>query len=77
MEVQRNLLRSRGIAGMYAAHRFWIDKEIAIAQYYNKPIVGVVPWGQERIPESVQFAAHKMVRWNTESIVGAIRDLAL
>src|SRR5687768_7440604 len=28
------------IAGMYAAHRFWIDKEIGIAQYYNKPIIG-------------------------------------
>lgn len=65
------------IAGMYAAHRFWIDKEVAIAQYYNKPIIGVIPWGQERVPESVQFAAHRMVRWNTDSIVTAIREIAL
>ena len=65
------------IAGMYAAHRFWIDKEIAYAQYYNKPIIGVIPWGQERIPESVQFAAHEMVGWSTVSIVDAIRRLAL
>lgn len=65
------------IAGMYAAHRFWIDKEIGFAQYYNKPIIGIVPWGQERIPQSVQFAAHEMVGWSTDSIVGAIRRLAL
>jgi hypothetical protein len=65
------------IAGMYAAHRFWIDKEIGFAQYYNKPIVGLVPWGQERVPQSVQFAAHEMVGWNGSSIVDAIRRRAL
>jgi hypothetical protein len=65
------------IAGMYAAHRYWMDKEIAFAQMYNKPIVGLIPWGQERIPESVQAAAHEMVGWNTDSIVAAIRRRAL
>ncbi len=65
------------IAGMYAAHRFWMDKEIGFAQSYNKPIIGVIPWGQERIPQSVQFAAHEMVGWNTDSIVDAIRRRAL
>ncbi|SEB22712.1 TIR domain-containing protein [Variovorax sp. YR216] len=65
------------IAGMYAAHRFWIDKEITFAQMYNKPIVGLIPWGQERIPMSVQVAAREMVGWNTDSIVGAIRRCAL
>ncbi len=65
------------IAGMYAAHRFWIDKEIAFAQMYNKPIVGLVPWGQERVPLAVQAAAHEMVGWNTDSIVGAVRRRAM
>jgi hypothetical protein len=65
------------IAGMYAAHRFWIDKEVGFAQYYNKPIVGLIPWGQERLPQSVQFAAHEMVGWSTSSIVDAIRRRAL
>ena len=64
------------IAGMYAAHRFWIDKEIGFAQLYNKPIIGIAPWGQERLPQSVQFAAHAFVRWNTDSILGAIRQFA-
>jgi hypothetical protein len=65
------------IAGMYAAHRFWIDKEIAFAQSYFKPIIGLVPWGQERVPLSVQAAAHEMVNWSTSSIVEAIRRRAL
>lgn len=65
------------IAGMYAAHRFWIDKEIGFAQSYNKPIIGLIPWGQERVPTSVQFAAHEMVGWNTDSIVNAVRRWAL
>lgn len=65
------------IAGMYAAHRYWIDKEIAFAQMYNKPIIGLVPWGQERVPLSVQAAAREMVGWNTNSIVDSIRRNAL
>ncbi|NRF71223.1 TIR domain-containing protein [Aquincola sp. S2] len=65
------------IAGMYAAHRFWIDKEIAYANYYSKPIIGVIPWGQQRVPQSVQFSSHEMVHWNTDSIVSAIRRQAL
>ncbi len=65
------------IAGMYAAHRFWIDKEIAFAQSFGKPIVGLVPWGQERVPLSVQSAAVEMVGWNTASIVGAVRRRAI
>jgi MTH538 TIR-like domain (DUF1863) len=65
------------IAGMYAAHRYWMDKEIAIAQSYNKPIVGLVPRGQERIPVAVQVAAHELVGWSTYSIVDAIRRKAL
>lgn len=65
------------IAGMYAAHRYWMDKEIAFAQMYQKPIIGLVPWGQERVPESVQTAAHEMVGWNTDSIVSANRRWSL
>ena len=65
------------IAGMYAAHRYWMDKEIAIAQMFGKPIVGVIPWGQARIPQAVQFASREMVGWNTDSIVSAIRRNAM
>ncbi len=65
------------LSGMYATHSDWISAEIAIAAKYQKPIIGVIPWGQERVPQVVELAAKEMVRWNTESIVAAIRQYAL
>jgi len=65
------------ISGMYVDYRYWIQKEIDIAKYYKKPIIGVKPWGQERTPHEVQDVAVEMVGWNTESIVSAIRRHAL
>jgi len=65
------------ISGMYVAHRYWIQTEIDIATRYQKPIIGVRPRGQERIPQAVQDVADEMVGWNTESIVSAIRRHAL
>lgn len=62
------------ICGMYVNHKFWIQTEIEIAAAkYNKPIIGVIPWGAERVPVEVQNVANEMVRWNTDSIVTAIR----
>lgn len=61
------------LAGMYVNHREWLQAEIEMAQGYGKPIIGVVPWGAERVPSLVQNAAVSVVRWNTNSIVGAIR----
>lgn len=65
------------IAGMYVNHRKWIQKELEIAQNYKKPIVGIIPRGQERIPKEVQDAANEMVGWNTYSIVAVIRKHSL
>lgn len=65
------------LAGMYANYRYWIQKEIEIAQELDKPIIGIIPWGQERTPAAIQEAADIMVRWNTASIVDAIRSYAL
>lgn len=61
------------LSGMYAAHSEWIEKEIKIAQKYRKPIIGVKPRGQQRIPLIVQSVANEIVAWNTASIVSAIR----
>lgn len=61
------------LAGMYAAHSDWIEKEIQLANNYNKPIIGVKPWGQQRVPLIVQNNAVEMVGWNTSTIVSAIR----
>lgn len=65
------------ISGMYAAHSDWIQYEIDSFVDMGKPIIGIRPIGQERIPESVAKSAKVMVGWNTDSIVQAIRDHAL
>jgi hypothetical protein len=63
------------LAGMYAAHRAWIQSEIEAAQDFKKPIIAVAPRGQERFPDAVMKAAAKTVGWNRASIVNAIRTL--
>lgn len=63
------------LAGMYAAHSGWIEYEIKEAQRLNKIIIGVKPWGQERVPVIVQDAAHIMVGWNSASVISAVRAL--
>ena len=65
------------LAGMYATHSDWIQREIKLANKYNKPIIGVIPWGQKRVSAVVQNSAHIMVGWNTNSIVSAIREISI
>ena len=66
-------------AGVYVTYSKWINIELALAKKgftQPKPIIGIIPRGNVRISESVQDVADTIVRWNTESIVKAIRDLA-
>jgi hypothetical protein len=62
-----------GIAGVYASHSEWMQWELDKAVELNVPIIGVIPRGQERISTVVSSRAKELVRWNTESIVEAIR----
>ena len=41
------------------------------------PVIGVKPWGNERMPTLVQDNAKEIVGWTTDSIVDAIRRWAL
>jgi hypothetical protein len=61
------------IAGMYAHYSDWIIAEMEIARSLNKPLIGVRPWGSERMPQEVFQRTVVDVGWNTESIVQAIR----
>ncbi len=63
------------LGGMYVAHSDWIQFEIDFAKEINKPLLGIQPWGSERMPRAVQNAADRIVGWNTSSIVSAIREL--
>jgi hypothetical protein len=62
------------LGGMYAAHSGWIDYEISEAKRMNKTIIGVKPWGQERVPLKVQEASIcDPVGWNSASVIQAVR----
>lgn len=62
------------IAGMYAAYSDWIDFEIDTAVDYDKYIIGLKPWGQERIPKKITDNADVMVGWNKSSLIKAIKE---
>jgi len=65
------------LSGMYAHHSDWIQWEINYAKSMRKPIIGIVPWAQERTPLKVQEAVTEMVAWNATSIIQAIRRHSL
>lgn len=78
----RNQMESCGVvivmAGMYATCSKWMEKEIRFAKSSwarPKPVLAVIPWGNERVSREVTERADKVVRWNTDSIVNAIREL--
>ncbi len=64
------------MAGKYATYSKWIQREIQIAkQDYSKPIVAIRPWANEQVSSVVSDAADRLVGWNANSIVTAIREL--
>lgn len=65
------------ISGMYANNREWMEKEVEIAQEYNKPIIAIKPWGNTVMPAYIKNIATEIVNWNTDSIVNAIRKYSI
>ncbi len=65
------------IAGMYANYSGWIQFEMDYARQLGKPMIGVRPYGGERIPVAVVNSVDEMVNWSTVSVVDAIRRHAL
>lgn len=65
-----------GLAGIYASHSTWMEWELDTALLNGIPVIGVIPRGQERSSTMVTSRSKVDVRWNTESIVLAIRNYA-
>lgn len=63
------------LAGVYATYSKWIKIEIELAQSMNKKIIAIEPWGSSKTSVIVKNAAHKIVGWNTDSVVEAIKEL--
>lgn len=62
-------------SGMYASYSDWIQKVIDGAKQYNKPILAVNPWGQERKAGVVLDNADDGVGWNKQPLINAIWQL--
>lgn len=67
------------LAGVYSSYSKWINREIEIAKksfMRPKPILAIEPWDSEKTSTVVKDNADKIVKWNTSSIVDAIRELS-
>lgn len=66
------------LAGVYSTYSKWINKEIEISKHvYSKPIIGVEPWASERTSKIVKDNADEIAKWQSKSIVDAIRNHAI
>lgn len=65
------------LAGIYASHSQWMEWELDTALSLGKRIIGLVPRGNERVSAMVSSRASTITRWNTESIITAIRTYAV
>ncbi len=63
------------LAGVYASYSKWIQKEIDIAISYGKPIIAVEPWDSDKTSKVVKDNADKIVKWQSKSVVDAIKEL--
>ncbi len=66
------------LAGVYSTYSKWINKEIDIAKNgfaKVKPIIAIEPWASERTSKVVKDNADKIVKWNSNSIISAIKEL--
>lgn len=62
------------LAGVYSTYSKWINIEITLAEEMGKRIIAIEPWGAERISSVVKKSANRIVKWQTSSIVDAIKD---
>ena len=65
------------MAGKYSTFSKWINREIMIAHELGKPVLAITPWGADQISRVVANAADEIVKWQSSSIVEAIRNNAL
>lgn len=66
------------LAGVYSSYSKWINKEISIAKkefVYPKGIIAIEPFASERTSKVVKDAADEIVKWNSKSIIDAIRRI--
>lgn len=56
------------LAGPYS-QRYWIKKEVEIANQLNKEVIAVRPWGQTFVPKYLESKADRIVGFNSIAIM--------
>lgn len=64
------------IAGKYVTFSDSIQMELEIASEMKKPILAIRPYGASQTTSLAEIYADKIVSWNSDSIVEAIRELS-
>lgn len=67
------------LAGVYSTYSKWINIEIDLAKNgfaVPKRLIAVEPWGAERTSIVVKNNSDSIVKWQTGSIINAIKGLA-
>ena len=66
------------LAGVYSTYSRWINKEIEISKsVLSKPLIAIEPWGSERTSKVVKDNADVIVKWQSNSIVNAIKAYSI
>ena len=63
------------LAGVYATYSKWINIEIQLANEMNKKIIAIEPWGSEKTSVVVKSNADRIVKWQSSSIINAIKNI--
>jgi hypothetical protein len=63
------------LAGVYATYSKWINIEKEMAQRLKKPVIAIEGFGAQKSSQEAKLAANRVVKWNTDSIVTAIKEL--
>jgi len=60
------------LAGMYVAHSDWIQEEIEMAADMGKPVIGVIPEGNDQVPNIVDEHATELVEADGRQVLDVI-----
>ena len=64
------------LSDLYAHSQTWVEQQIEWALDYQIPMIAIEPQNSAGIPELVNRYAQKVVPWNTDAILSAIRLLS-
>jgi hypothetical protein len=60
------------LAGPYA-NKYWIKREVAIANELGKEIIAIRPWKSAAVPEYLKTKADRIIGFNAKSIIEIIK----